>query len=101
MAARPRKHFTATEKVMILRRHLLEQVPVSNLCQDHQLKPTLFYRWQKQLFENGSAAFASKSTSEDQPLKARIAALEAKLARKNEVLAELAEEFFRLKQNLS
>ena len=36
-----RKHFTPEEKVAILR-------------------PTVFYRWQKELFENGAAAFQSQ-----------------------------------------
>ena len=51
-----RRTFSASEKVTILRRHLLDKVPVSNLCDEHGLNPTVFYRWQKDLFENGSAA---------------------------------------------
>ena len=54
-----RKHYTAEEKVAILRRHLLDQVPVSDLCEELGLQPTVFYRWQKELFENGAAAFQS------------------------------------------
>ncbi len=54
-----RKHYTAEEKVAILRRHLLDQVPVSDLCEEVGLQPTVFYRWQKELFENGAAAFQS------------------------------------------
>jgi transposase-like protein len=30
-----RKHYTPEEKVAILRRHLLEQVPISELCDKH------------------------------------------------------------------
>ena len=37
----------AEEKVAILRRHLLEQVPISELCDRQGLQPTVFYRWQK------------------------------------------------------
>src|ERR1022692_518065 len=48
-----RKHYTPEEKVAILRRHLLEQVPISELCDKNGLQPTVFYRWQKELFENG------------------------------------------------
>ncbi len=55
-----RKHYTAEEKVAILRRHLLDKVPVSDLCEELGLRPTVFYRWQKEFFENGSAAFQSK-----------------------------------------
>jgi transposase len=51
-----RKHYTPEEKVAILRRHLLEQVPISEVCDKHGLRPTVFYRWQKEFFENGAAA---------------------------------------------
>jgi Integrase core domain/Transposase len=40
-----RRHHTAEEKVAILRRHLLDKVPVSDLCEELSLKPTVFYRW--------------------------------------------------------
>ena len=55
-----RKHFTPEEKVAILRRHLVDKVPVSELCGELGLRPTVFYRWQKELFENGAAAFQSQ-----------------------------------------
>jgi len=51
-----RKHYTSEEKVAILRRHLLDKVPVSDLCDELGLQPTVFYRWQKEFFENGAAA---------------------------------------------
>ena len=46
-----RKHYSAQEKVSILRKRLLDKVPVSELCDEYGLQPTVFYRWQKQLFE--------------------------------------------------
>ena len=52
-----RKHYSAPEKVSILRLHLLEKKPVSDLCDQYDIHPTLFYRWQKEFFENGAAAF--------------------------------------------
>ena len=55
-----RKHYTAEEKVAILRRHLLDKVPVSDLCEELGLQPTVFYRWQKEFFENGAAAFQTQ-----------------------------------------
>jgi transposase len=36
-----RKHYTAEEKVAVLSRHLLDKVPVSNLCEELSLKPTV------------------------------------------------------------
>ena len=55
--AKPRKHYSSEEKVSILRRRLLEGVAVSTICDELSLKPTVFYRWQKEFFENGVAAF--------------------------------------------
>jgi transposase len=55
-----RKHYTAEEKVAILRRHLLDKVPVSDLCEENRLQPTIFSPWQKEFFENGACAFQAK-----------------------------------------
>jgi transposase-like protein len=56
-------HYTAEEKLAILKRHLLDKVPVSRLCEELDLEPTVFYRWQKEFFENGAAAFLAKQRS--------------------------------------
>jgi transposase-like protein len=55
-----RKHYAPEEKVAILRRHLVEKEPMSKLCDEVGLQPTVFYRWQKEFFENGAAAFEQK-----------------------------------------
>ena len=95
-----RKHYTAEEKVAILRRHLLDKVPVSDLCEELGLQPTVFYRWQKEFFENGAAAFQAKARSDHQAEKDRIEFLEKKIQRKDEVLAELMAEHIALKKEL-
>jgi len=94
-----RRHFTATQKLAIVRRHLIEQISVANLCDEHDLKPTQFYQWQKQLFENGEAAFERKSKPGAKTAEQRkIARLEEKLSTKNEVIAELMEENVKAKK---
>ena len=100
---RQRRHFSPEQKVALLRLHLLEKKPVSDICQEHNLAVNLFYLWQKQLFDNGTAAFdnAGKRRKADQDAKDRtIAALQDKLQRKNEVLAELMEAHVQLKKEL-
>ena len=52
-----RAYYTADEKVNIIMKHLLEKVPISDLCEQHKLQPTVFYRWQKQFFEQGARTF--------------------------------------------
>ena len=101
---KPKKHYTAEQKIAILRRHLIEKVPVSDLCEEHGLQPTVFYRWQKELFENGAAALERKNGRREASARdaqaQRLQALQAKLARKDEVLAELMEEHVALKKSL-
>lgn len=98
MSRKPRKHYSAQEKVAILREHLLEGKPVSEVCQQHQLQPTVFYAWQKTFFENGAAAFERKNKRAEEGKHRQIAALQEKLASKNEVIAELMEENVRSKK---
>lgn len=98
MSRKLRKHYTAQEKVAILREHLLEGKPISEVCQKHQLQPTVFYGWQKQLFENGAAVFERKNTRAEEGKDRKIAALQEKLTVKNEVIAELMEENVRSKK---
>lgn len=93
-----RRRFTAAEKVAIVRRHLLEQAPISDLCDEHGIQPSQFYRWQKQLFEKGASAFETGRDATT-TLKRQIGKLEAKLSNKNEVIAELLEEQIKSKKD--
>jgi hypothetical protein len=74
---------------------------ISDLCDEYQLKPQIFYGWQKQLFENGGSAFIRDGQKDKQQAEARrIGELEEKLRRKHEVLSELLEEHIQLKKEL-
>jgi len=100
-----RKYFTPEQKVAIVRRHLLEGVPVSDLCDELGIHATQYYAWQKQLFENAAPAFERRPNQANQrrqeaAAERKIAALEAKLQKKNEVVAELLEEHVQLKKEL-
>jgi transposase-like protein len=95
-----RKHYSPEEKVAILRLHLLENEPISKLCDEFGLQPTVFYRWQKEFFENGAAAFEQKARPNHSADQERIAYLEKKIQNKDEVLAELMTEHVALKKTL-
>jgi transposase len=97
---KPRKHYAGEEKAGILRQHLLEKEPISKLCDELGLQPTVFYRWQKESFENGATAFQAKGRSDHQAEQERIECLEKKIRRKDEVLAELMSEHIGLKEEL-
>jgi transposase-like protein len=100
MSRKPRKHYTPLEKVAILREHLLEGKAVSEVCERHGLQPTVLYAWQKQFFENGATAFERRNKRAEEAKDRAIIALQEKLAKKNEVIAELMEENVQSKKAL-
>jgi transposase len=55
-----RKHYAAEEKVSILRRHLLDEVAVSDLYEELGMQSRVFYRLHKEFIENGAVAFQTK-----------------------------------------
>jgi transposase-like protein len=101
MSQAERRHFSGQEKVKILRMHLLEGKPVSDLCEQFKINPSLFYQWQRTFFENGGRAFEGSGNGRgESKLEKQVEALEARLQRKHEVLSELMEEHIRLKKDL-
>jgi transposase-like protein len=104
MSKRTRRSYTTEQKAAVLKEHLVEKTPVSDLCDKHKLQPSLFYGWQRQLFENAAAALSplknGASSSREKELEARIALLEAKLAKKDSIIAEISGEYVALKKEL-
>jgi transposase len=99
---KPRRHFTGAEKVAILKRHLIDKVPISDLCDELGLYPNQVYGWLKEFFENGHAAFDNgrKIKADENANQRKIEQLEAKLQRRDSVLAELMEAHTLLKKEL-
>ena len=100
MSGNKRRKFSPEQKVVILKKHLVEQVPLSDVCDEYGLHPTVFYRWQKEFFEKGARAFEKPQDTATKRLERKMEALEKKLANKNEVLSELMEEHVALKKTL-
>ena len=100
-----RKYLAPEQKVAIVRRLLVERVPISDLCDEFGVHATQIYTWQRQLFENAAPVFerrpnkANQRRREDAAAK-KINRLEEKLQKKNEVVAELLEEHVQLKKAL-
>jgi len=96
-----RKYRTAEEKAAILREHIVDKVPVSDLCDKHDLQPSVFYTWMRQLLENMPAALETEKKVVDTKaahLQRENEALKAKLARKDSVIAEISEELVEAKK---
>ncbi len=80
-----RRNFTADEKAKIIRRHLIDKIPVSDLCEECGIQPTVYYRWQKALFENAAEALNAKGgrgKRRKQKLSSRLARTRAEKSQK-------------------
>ena len=101
MPRRPRRNLPPDQKAALLRRHLVDKVPVSDLCNEHELQPSVFYHWLKQLCENAPTALvAPRASSQEHKLEQKVVALEEKLCKKDAVIAEISEEYVSLKKAL-
>ena len=96
-----RRHFTTDQKAAILKRYLVEKVPISDLCDEYGIKPNQIYTWQKILFDHAESAFHQAGHRQAKKLSTQeeeIARLRTKLTQKNEVISELMEENVRAKK---
>jgi transposase len=103
MTREKRRQFTAEEKATILRRHLADKVPVSDLCDEYRIQPSLFYVWQRQVFENLGSALEDRRTrraanGEAAAQQQTIEQLKAQLQRKDSIIAFVSEEHLALKK---
>ena len=98
-----RRRFGIDQKATILKRYLVDRVPISDLCDEYGIKPNQVYAWQKILVDNLEAAFhsvAKRAARKVSDQEEKIARLEAKLQQKNEVISELMEENIRAKKSI-
>jgi transposase len=101
---RARRQFTTEQKAAILKRHMVDKVPVSDLCNELGLQPSLFYHWQRQMFENLAGALngpvATGPSRREKELANEVSRLEERLAKKDAVIAEISAEYVELKKEL-
>ncbi len=100
--SKERRRFDAKDKVKIIREHLIDKRPLSEVCQQYGIAPTQFYQWQKQFFEQGAAVFEPKkiTVSKEYELENTVKKLTRKLAQKDEVIAEIMASHVELKKSL-
>lgn len=101
MSKRTRRRHTPEQKATLLRQHLVDKKPVSDICNEAAIQPSVFYKWERDLLDGAPSLFATRrAPSREQELLDKIAALEAKLARKDAIIAEVSEEYVKLKKEL-
>lgn len=84
----------------ILRERLINGVSVNDLCDTYSIQPSQYYSWQKQLFINGTLVFQTNGNSHKRSLEQENARLRAKIVEKDEVIAEVIQEYVKLKREV-
>jgi len=97
---RRRRRFTPDRKAQIVRRHLAGKEAVSALAEEFGLQPSQIHTWVNQVLAQADKAFERSADNGrvEQAKDRRIEQLQAKLANKNEVIAELLEENVKAKK---
>ena len=96
---RTRRTFTAEEKLKVVMAVIQDGKAVSDVAKENNIHPNMILNWKKEFLENAAMIF--NRTSPDITEKAqqkKIDELEAKLQKKDEVIAEIAEENMMLKK---
>jgi transposase-like protein len=83
---------------------MVGKVPVSDLCNELGLQPSLFYQWQRQAMENLASALSGPAPSgpsvRERELGKQVARLQERVAKKDAVIAEISAEYVNLKKEL-
>jgi transposase len=98
-----RRHFSASQKAQIVRRHLSGKEPISKLADEFGLQPSQIHTWVKQVLDEAERALkcpAGRPPRTKQVQAKLLEKLQAKLVKKNEVIAELMQEHVQLKKEL-
>lgn len=107
MSKKKRRKWTPEQRAAILREHLVDKKPVSDVCDKHGIQPSLFYSWMRQLCDNMETALQDGRSNGNGVLERKIAKLEKQVAEsddlitdKQRVIAEVTEEYVKLKKTL-
>jgi transposase-like protein len=101
MNNRSRRRHTAEQKAELLRQHVADKKPVSEICNEAEIQPSLFYTWQRELLAGAPSLFANRrAPSREKDLEEEVSRLVARVARKDQVIAEVTEEYVKLKKGL-
>jgi transposase len=98
------KSWSSEDKLAILKEHFIEGKSVADICEAKGLAPSLFYTWREALFKPKATADEKRNQRKEQlkikALEDRLAKSEAKIALKNEVIADLLEAHTKVKKTL-
>ncbi|MCH2231648.1 MAG: transposase [Crocinitomicaceae bacterium] len=100
MSKKTRRTFSAEQKALAVKRHFLEGVSSSEICEELQIHPNLFADWRKVFFENGASAFKRDKAIEQRESEKKINQLQNQISKKDRVISEIMSEYVDFKKKL-
>jgi transposase len=106
MARREKRKLSSEGKLKILCERWLEQKPISEVCDRHEISPAQFYTWQKSVLERAVPLLDRKRSSHNENaqlerMRGEMEALRQEVQQKNSTLADLMQEHVQLKKTSS
>jgi len=100
---RQRKHYRAEQKTKILRELLENNVPISQLCENYEVRPNDIYNWKKKLFESAVDIFGPNNSTVKQTTseQKKVEKLQAKLRDRDEAISYLIRENISIKKSIA
>jgi len=99
MSNKKKQFYSPELKLELLKAHLVDKKNVTDLCQSHGIKPSLFYLWQQELFKDAHRLFGPQEhTKIIGRYKKSIIELESALAQKDRIIAEVMQDYLSLKK---
>jgi transposase-like protein len=95
--SKERRQFAPTTKVQILKEGRASNTPLSQVCEQYAISPTLFYQWERIAEQASLTAFAGQKRGRKK-LRPSEEQLLAEVQRLREVIAELSSENLQLKK---
>jgi transposase-like protein len=96
--SRSNRHWSASEKGQLVRRHLRDGISVANLAEESGAAPSQIYAWVKEVLEGADQILAGKKERVDPRVEKNIAHKDQRIRQLEEVAAELSMEVIHLKK---
>ena len=93
-----RRQFTDEQKAEIILAHLIDKLPVSEVCGQYEIAPNMFYRWLAEFKSNASVAFRKPDVRKQKAERRIKEQLEAEIQKKDSIIAYVTTELMESKK---
>jgi transposase-like protein len=94
-----KRHWSATEKAKLVRRHLRDGIPVATLADENDTAPSMIHAWIRAVLEGADQILSDKRERDGQRAEKLLSVKDDRIRHLEEVTAELSMEVLQLKKS--